>query len=425
LPGGLTGSGVILFVICVLLAGSGVERYREVLSAITQSRAIGMSAHPYLILVGLVFPFIVMQRIAIVPLPLITSFAVFSALWYVSTFYGGIAVQELFKISATFLTIVVAALLIRTREDFLAGVAGLCLGVGIIAVTGLRTAGVGGDIISGTGRNTFSLYALPMMLLGGYVITQFRGTSPFLTMTILASIAASMIAMTLTLNRSGWLGAGVIALLLLPGGKLRSLSVIATVGAAVLLFLRDPVEIQAVGARVRQTAEGNQSDDLRMQLLEASLHITLEAPLLGVSPQNLPMELAARLGHPGSFIAPHNVVAQVSAGSGIPCFIALVWIGAWLWRWRISPKSHPAIAQRFRAARGLLRMMLMLWVIRGMFSHEILYAPAFSIGIGICIGMCLRYTSIEPRRTAVVGRGRQPETARRRRRLRVSPALEL
>jgi hypothetical protein len=40
-------------------------------------------------------------------------------------------------------------------------------------------------------------------------------------------------------------------------------------------------------------------------------------------------------------------------------------------------------------ARNLCRMMIVLWVIRGMFTREILYNPAFNVGLGLCIGLLI------------------------------------
>jgi hypothetical protein len=36
-----------------------------------------------------------------------------------------------------------------------------------------------------------------------------------------------------------------------------------------------------------------------------------------------------------------------------------------------------------------MRMLIILWVVRGTFSREILYNPAFCIAIGLTIGLCL------------------------------------
>jgi hypothetical protein len=43
----------------------------------------------------------------------------------------------------------------------------------------------------------------------------------------------------------------------------------------------------------------------------------------------------------------------------------------------------------FYDARNLLRLMLMLWALRGLFTREILYNPGFCMGIGLAIGLCI------------------------------------
>ena len=37
----------------------------------------------------------------------------------------------------------------------------------------------------------------------------------------------------------------------------------------------------------------------------------------------------------------------------------------------------------------LVELMVVLTVIRGLFSREILYAPGFAIGLGLAIGFCM------------------------------------
>jgi hypothetical protein len=424
---GLTGYGVILFFICLFLAGSGMQELRETATSVVSSKRLGMTIHPYLILVAIVFPLVFLQRITIVPRAFLAAFAVFSGLTYISTFYGGVDVAELVKISATFVTIITSALLVRTREDFLAGVAGMAVGVGILAIIGVENAegGVGQRMMGGHGRNAFSLFSLPMIFLGAYVLTRERRVPALLNIIIIGAIATSMIGMILTLNRSGWLGAGVIALLLIPGSKLRGFLIVGAVAVAVLIFFRDPVEVEVVRERMTHTGHNNTSDQLRWNLIEESVDLALAAPLLGVSPQQLPIELGRRLNMPGG-VSAHNVLAHVMAGSGIPCLIALLAIGGLFWRWRIDMRTSPPIAKRFREARHLLRMMLVLWLVRGLFTHEILYSPAFSLALGLCFGICLRYASMETVHSVVPGRNPLlAEGPRRRRRLRVSAALEM
>ena len=52
----------------------------------------------------------------------------------------------------------------------------------------------------------------------------------------------------------------------------------------------------------------------------------------------------------------------------------------------------------FFDARNLLRMMMLLWSLRGLFTREILYNPGFCIAIGLAIGLCIveAEASVEP-----------------------------
>ena len=51
-------------------------------------------------------------------------------------------------------------------------------------------------------------------------------------------------------------------------------------------------------------------------------------------------------------------------------------------------KADLALAFEFTRAQRLLRMMVILWMIRGMFTSAILYNPGFSMGLGLAIGFC-------------------------------------
>lgn len=60
-----------------------------------------------------------------------------------------------------------------------------------------------------------------------------------------------------------------------------------------------------------------------------------------------------------------------------------------MWTWRLEPEPPPQLQVEFVRSRKLLRMMLVLWVVRGMFTHEILYNPGFCIGLGLICGLCI------------------------------------
>ncbi|HEX3728112.1 MAG TPA: hypothetical protein VHV08_17795, partial [Pirellulales bacterium] len=109
-------------------------------------------------------------------------------------------------------------------------------------------------------------------------------------------------------------------------------------------------------------------------------------------PQLLQFEIGRRTSiiHHHGLVDSHNVFAHIWAGSGMICFAALMGVGWTLLTWR--PRDGSKIGGNddpLRDARKLLRMMIVLWVVRGFFTREILYNPAFNIALGLTIGFCL------------------------------------
>jgi hypothetical protein len=49
----------------------------------------------------------------------------------------------------------------------------------------------------------------------------------------------------------------------------------------------------------------------------------------------------------------------------------------------IDPKQDP-----LRRARRLMRMLVLLWAVRALFTAEILFNPSFNMAIGLVIGYC-------------------------------------
>ena len=115
--------------------------------------------------------------------------------------------------------------------------------------------------------------------------------------------------------------------------------------------------------------------------------------MIGVSPQRLPMEIGRHLSvifNGQRVIDSHNVFGHVIAACGLICFGALLALGWTLWNWR--PYDGSKVGGKddsLRQARSLLRMMIARWVLRGMFTREILYNPSFNIALGLAIGYCL------------------------------------
>jgi hypothetical protein len=93
---------------------------------------------------------------------------------------------------------------------------------------------------------------------------------------------------------------------------------------------------------------------------------------------------------------PHNVFAAIWAGTGVITSASLGWFAWSLWRkpplllsLKPAMRTDSRLKATFLAPHRLLQMALLLWIMRGLFTREILYSPAFCIGVGLCIGLCI------------------------------------
>jgi hypothetical protein len=208
-----------------------------------------------------------------------------------------------------------------------------------------------------------------------------------------------VVATFLSSNRSGWVGALLIAVMLYgKGRRLRS-----TIFMGFLVFCAYYAVVHYANSaefdrRMQQTVQGNESDTIRKELIVTALSIGLEHPVFGASPIELPQELARRMpqdaisvGSKNSIkvLDPHNVIVHIIGGCGFLTFAVFICLGWQMWK---RPRSGAKIRNALNGASGshaLLRMMLLLWVVRGMFTREILYSPSFSMGLGLTIGLCI------------------------------------
>jgi len=71
------------------------------------------------------------------------------------------------------------------------------------------------------------------------------------------------------------------------------------------------------------------------------------------------------------------------------CFAALLGVGWTMWNLKARGGGKIGRDDPLRDARRLMRMMVILWVVRGMFTREILYNPSFNIALGLTIGLCM------------------------------------
>jgi hypothetical protein len=135
--------------------------------------------------------------------------------------------------------------------------------------------------------------------------------------------------------------------------------------------------------RVNEMVEGHTADGLRRQLVEESLKVALENPVLGIAPQYLPFELSKRCGWTSETLDAHNVIGGVAGGTGYVGLILLFAAGATLWRWKRKETGRPQVEE----VAWLIHMLLVLWIVRGQFTRDVLFSPSFAVALGLAIGL--------------------------------------
>ncbi len=385
--GGLSINGVLLFVTSLLVVASGFNAMRPEIA--------GLRFHPYLAPMALVLPFILIWRLGDFPARIGGAMVVFVAIYVFSIFSGGgIAAGEIFKIGTALPTIVTCALMVHRRGDFVAGVLGLSIAIAVLAAKGLlgETALTGIDAMEGTNKNAYSLFALPAILMGGFICARMSTVPTFVKTILIVCTMAALAAIFMSLNRSGYLGAVLIGGMLFWDRRGKGLLVVGLVAALVFIYVTQFGSTAVFDARMKQTAEGVESDQHRLGILATCWELGLDNPVMGVSPQQLPFEIGRRGNVMAglNYVDSHNVFAHLFAGSGVFCLLALGAVAWTLWYWK--PRNGIKVGGRddpLRDARYLLRMMLVLWFVRGSFTREILYNPSFCIALGLCIGFCI------------------------------------
>lgn len=384
----LTLNGVWLFVIGLSVVASGIRAARPSIA--------GLLLQPYLVPVLLAMPYVLLTRLQELPMRVLIGLFLFSLMFAMTALkpgsYGAGA-----KLAATMAAMATVALLVRSRADFIAGTTGFMLAIAALAVRGLESeTELGVEAIDVANKNSYSLYALPALLLGGFVLLRIKPKLPFVRLLLLFSGLASLVAIFMSGNRSGYLGAVLIALLLVRERKIVGLLLVGLVVAAVSYLLIHYGSTEILERRLQQTVEGTSSDTLRINLLKTCVKIGLANPIAGVSPGDLNEEIGRNISDEleAGAKAPHNVFGLIIGGSGLICFATLILLGWSLWTWPEKRSPHGERNREFIEARKLLRYMLILWVVRGMFNDEIIYIPGFCIGMGLAMGLCLAAAKI-------------------------------
>lgn len=383
--GGRARSGV-LFLMGLLVFGSGVLSLRI--------EVAGLYVHPQLLLVLPVAAWVLMSSSRNAAASLAPSALVTIATFSISHLVSGGPYGQLLKLIASALTLFVAASLARTSADFRAGALGLAAGVGLLAMRGMVgiqevQLGVGlNPVEEVANKNYFSLLALPAIFVSGAWLLHGRPAWTDRVVLVLA-VAACSLTIAGSANRSGWVSLAVVPILLF-GRKAspRFLIGIATVAFVVMYGLEKLELLPVVEERIALTQAGYSSDELREQLYQAGAEIFLASPIYGSGLPRISDELAARVG--GAFseeIGPHSVVVYLLAGGGLFCTIPIVVFALRVVWPRFRRYELGSIRPRDEGLAWLLPRLGLLWLIRGLFSDEILYSPAFSMALGIFHGV--------------------------------------
>jgi hypothetical protein len=287
------------------------------------------------------------------------------------------------KITAILIFMAATFAMVRSRADYRAGVVGLLMGVSTIGILGLLSGiDVGAETFnplrSVGNKNAFSLMGLPALLLG--IELALRAKTPFITR-IMAVMGCGTVAVVTfaSANRSGWLSTAFIAVMVLSvsGLGVRKIATMALVGGGVYLVLADVFGAGVFERRYEQTLEGYSSDTLRIELLKGCFWSGVDHPIFGAGPGTLPRELASYCSHvvDAEVLSPHNAITYIFGLGGVLLVVSFVWLA-----WALLRLGQPVGTQP-----PVIRMVLALWVVRGFFSDEVLFAPAFAFALGLAI----------------------------------------
>lgn len=371
---------------------TGLSIYASAFKAFRPEIA-GMLVQPCLIPLALVAPLALYLWLNRIPTRILVGLIIFASMYSFSAVSSSISISDVVKIWSAVFMIVMPALLIKTRTDFIAAVLGFSLAIGLLGFHGLQSSETGGgeNPMDVANRNSYSIYALPAVLLAGSIITKIKHCPVSLRVIFALSIFVTATMILLSGNRSGWLGVAVVGVLLIKDRKVAGLLSVMVIGAAIAYYITTYGDTTAAETKIARTQQGRTADNLRIRLIRACIEIGIQNPIIGVSPQGLPLELGRRIGEAGlDIVDSHNAFGHIIAGSGLICFAAMLFIGYSMWFFPIPNwAANRGNIVYARAAVSGMRSMLILWVARGMFGRDILYIPGPCIGLGLALGWCI------------------------------------
>jgi len=344
----------------------------------------GLLVHPYLLFILLV------SILFLIPIFAIDRKVLFSILTFFLLF-GLLALQnqnpfmEPLKVGAAMFTFMFIFQTLKQEEDV------NFVSLGLIAVSVFissriimmgedsesRLAGI--NVLKDLGnKNAQSLYTLPGFFFIVLHIIQSKKVSSKVIWIGLGVVV--VLATALSANRSGWLGIVFIILFgLVHSWRHYSRGYVfpfLVLGLLSFWLIRNYAE-DVVERKVAVTQEGYISDYGRELLLFHSLQVGMENPFIGVGKDELHKEMAKRLVVSKLKVDTHNLYGYLMGSSGIFTFISFFVILYLVQRPVLHLKSEQ---------REILLWFIFLFLIRALFTREILYSPTFFAGLALVYG---------------------------------------
>lgn len=388
----LTNIGRWAFLVAVLFAFSTNAEYRVNL--------FGLLVHPYLFLLPVAW---LLGGLSISTLPSAVRVSLFGFFFIFSfaCLQNINPLSEIFKVGASLLTFVFFAISIRSEKDFriiswafflcalIIGIQGLLLGEE--TSRGARLSGI--NVLEGLGnKNAQSLYTLPGIFLGILLLLKYISERKLLLILVLSlSIFFILVSIFLSANRSGWLGLFIILLSFVVHMGVGGRSILlACVFSLLSYFIIDRYASDIVEHKSEQTLEGYSSDVGRQRLAIMAFEMGFENPVLGVGMDELHRQLAYKLGlnrYGVEKTDSHILWGYLFGATGIFSFVSFAFFLLSLTKKRFYDKKIQI--QYIHRARVLAIGFVILFVVRSLFSREILYSPTFMGGLGLIFGYYL------------------------------------
>lgn len=383
------GRSILVFLSGFALAGS--------LTPWTRPEVGGFLLHPYLLFLGIMLVMGGLRQLVTLDRRVALVMLAYFALFTIDSFQGGFNVAEPLKVAVAVFTIWAFATLLRSRDEVVLAALGGVIAVGVVALPSILNPSNNllGDLSLSGGfgnKNTYSLYALPMILLGLHFSLEVS-LSKRMRILFAAGAALATIGILSTGNRSGYVGLVVIILLvLLRRRRLRDVILVSFGSAVTFLMLTTLGSTQAFWFRLSYPDTSRASDELRVLIVQHALSIGYHNPFLGVGPGNVGQAIATSVGYGADLhvIGPlpaHNVWVYNFAGGGFPLAIMLaVFLGVMMlkplkWNGGAAPTDFA------RDGLAVLQSMVILFAIRGYFTEEAFITPGFPIAFGILLAL--------------------------------------